>query len=338
MAIKQSPDIEPSEITPESVFRRRREFLKATLLAGLIPAAHTWGQTGSGGLAEPMPLGGDGQRERHSPFPAEGKLTDLQSWPSDVDAELTAFEDITGYNNYYEFGTGKTDPAKNAHTLRPQPWSVTVEGEANITGTFALEDLLKGHTLEDRLYRFRCVEAWSMVVPWVGFPLGDLLKRFEPNSRARYVQFFTLNDPEQMPGVRFPVLRWPYREGLTIAEAMHPLTLLTVGLYGQVLPNQNGAPLRLIVPWKYGFKSIKSIVRIRFMERQPETSWNIANAREYGFYSNVNPDKDHPRWSQATERVLGAGLFSSRIPTLLFNGYADQVASLYTGLDLMKNY
>ena len=338
MAIKQSPDIKPSEITPESVFRRRREFLKAALVAGLIPAAHTWGQTLSGGLAEPMPLSGDGQRERHSPFPAGGKLTDLQSWPSDVDTELTAFEDITGYNNYYEFGTGKTDPAKNAHTLRPQPWSVTVEGEANITGTFALEDLLKGHTLEDRLYRFRCVEAWSMVVPWVGFPLGDLLKRFEPNSRARYVQFFTLNEPEQMPGVRFPVLRWPYREGLTIAEAMHPLTLLTVGLYGQVLPNQNGAPLRLIVPWKYGFKSIKSIVRIRFMERQPETSWNIANAREYGFYSNVNPDKDHPRWSQATERVLGAGLFSSRIPTLLFNGYADQVANLYTGLDLMKNY
>ena len=338
MAIKQSPDIKPSEITPESVFRRRREFLKAALLAGLIPTARTWGQTVSGGLAEPMPLSGHGRRERHSPFPADGKLTGLQSWPSDVDAELTAFEDITGYNNYYEFGTGKTDPAKNAHTLRPQPWSVTVEGEANITGTFALEDLLKGHTLEDRLYRFRCVEAWSMVVPWVGFPLGDLLKRFEPNSRARYVQFFTLNDPEQMPGVRFPVLRWPYREGLTIAEAMHPLTLLTVGLYGQVLPNQNGAPLRLIVPWKYGFKSIKSIVRIRFMERQPETSWNIANAREYGFYSNVNPDKDHPRWSQATERVLGAGLFSSRIPTLLFNGYADQVANLYTGLDLMKNY
>ena len=177
-----------------------------------------------------------------------------------------------------------------------------------------------------------------MVVPWVGFPLGDLLKRFEPTSRANYVQFFTLNDPDQMPGVRYPVLRWPYREGLTIAEAMHPLSLLTVGLYGQVLPNQNGAPLRLVVPWKYGFKSIKSIVRIEFTRNQPRTSWNMANAREYGFYSNVNPDKDHPRWSQATERVLGGGLFASRVPTLLFNGYADEVAGLYTGLDLMRNY
>ena len=338
MLIKRPPDVKPSDITPESTFFRRREILQAALAAGLIPAANAWGQTIDGGMPELMPLANGGQRERTNAFPAGGKLTNLQPWPNDIEAETTAFEDISGYNNYYEFGTGKTDPAKNAHTLRPHPWSVTVEGEAQKTGTFALEDLLKGHTLEDRLYRFRCVEAWSMVVPWVGFPLGGLLKRFEPTSRARYVQFFTLNDPDQMPGVRYPVLRWPYREGLTIAEAMHPLSLLTVGLYGQVLPNQNGAPLRLILPWKYGFKSIKSIVRIRFMENQPETSWNIANAREYGFYSNVNPDKDHPRWSQATERVLGGGLFSSRIPTRLFNGYADQVASLYTGLDLMRNY
>ena len=338
MLIKRPPDVKPSDITPESTFFRRREILQAALAAGLIPAANAWGQGIGGGMPELMPLANGGQRDRTNAFPAGGKLTNLQPWPNDIEAETTAFEDISGYNNYYEFGTGKTDPAKNAHTLRPHPWSVTVEGEAEKTGTFALEDLLKGHTLEDRLYRFRCVEAWSMVVPWVGFPLGDLLKRFEPTSRARYVQFFTLNDPDQMPGVRYPVLRWPYREGLTIAEAMHPLALLTVGLYGQVLPNQNGAPLRLILPWKYGFKSIKSIVRIRFMENQPETSWNIANAREYGFYSNVNPDKDHPRWSQATERVLGGGLFSSRIPTRLFNGYADQVASLYTGLDLMRNY
>ncbi len=336
MLIKRPSDIKPSEITPESMFHRRRDILKAALAAGFLPAANAWGQAIDGTLEAPVPLADGTQRRRA--FPEDGNLRDLQPWPHDVERETTSFEDITGYNNYYEFGTGKTDPAKNAHTLRPHPWSVTVEGEAEKTGTFALEDLLRGHTLEDRLYRFRCVEAWSMVVPWVGFPLGDLLKRFEPNSRANYVQFFTLNDPEQMPGVRYPVLRWPYREGLTIAEAMHPLTLLTVGLYGQVLPNQNGAPLRLVVPWKYGFKSIKSIVRIRFMERQPETSWNMANAREYGFYSNVNPDKDHPRWSQATERVLGAGLFSSRIPTLLFNGYADQVAGLYTGLDLMRNY
>ena len=209
-------------------------------------------------------------------------------------------------------------------------------GRGAKTGTYTLEDILKPHALEERIYRFRCVEAWSMVVPWVGFPLGDLLKRFEPTSRAKYVQFFTLNDPDTMPGVRYPVLKWPYREGLTIAEAMHPLALLTVGVYGRPLPNQNGAPLRLIVPWKYGFKSIKSIVRIRFTDTQPETSWNMANAREYGFYSN--PDVPHPRWSQASERPLGGGLFASRVPTLLFNGYGEEVASLYTGLDLVRNY
>ena len=331
MLIKRPQDIKSSEITPESTFKQRRALLKTALAMGLIKAAGASAQ-------ELAPITRDELPSRAPPFPEDGRLTGLQPWPSDVDAEPTAFEDVTGYNNYYEFGTGKTDPARHAHTLKPHPWTVTVDGEADRTGTFAFEDLIKGHALEERIYRFRCVEAWSMVVPWIGFPLGDLLSRFQPNSRAKYVQFFTLNDPEQMPGVRYPVLRWPYREGLTIAEAMHPLTLLTVGLYGQVLPNQNGAPLRLIVPWKYGFKSIKSIVRIRFMEEQPQTSWNMANAREYGFYSNVNPDKDHPRWSQATERVLGGGLFSSRVPTLLFNGYADQVASLYTGLDLMANY
>ena len=321
MLIKRPQDIKPSEITPESTFKQRRGLLKAALAMGLIKAAGASAQ-------EPWPNN-----------PTEGTpLTGLKPWPSDVNAEPTAIEHVTGYNNYYEFGTGKADPARYAHTLKPHPWTVTVDGEADRTGTFAFEDLIKGHALEERIYRFRCVEAWSMVVPWVGFPLGDLLRSFEPNSRANYVQFFTLNDSEQMPGVRYPVLRWPYREGLTIAEAMHPLTLLTVGLYGQVLPNQNGAPLRLIVPWKYGFKSIKSIVGIRFMEEQPQTSWNMANAREYGFYSNVNPDKDHPRWSQASERVLGGGLFSARVPTLLFNGYADQVASLYSGLDLMANY
>ncbi len=321
MLIKRPQDIKSSEITPESTFKQRRALLKAALAMGLIKAA-----------------GASAQELRPNDPTEDGRLTGLQPWPGDVDAEPTAFEHVTGYNNYYEFGTGKTDPARYAHTLKPHPWTVTVDGEADRTGTFAFEDLIKGHTLEERIYRFRCVEAWSMVVPWVGFPLGDLLRSFQPNSRANYVQFFTLNDAEQMPGVRYPVLRWPYREGLTIAEAMHPLTLLTVGLYGQVLPNQNGAPLRLIVPWKYGFKSIKSIVRIRFMEEQPQTSWNMANAREYGFYSNVNPDKDHPRWSQASERVLGGGLFASRVPSLLFNGYADQVASLYTGLDLMANY
>jgi sulfoxide reductase catalytic subunit YedY len=335
MLIKRAPTIRPSEITPESMFRQRRTLLKTALALGLIPTASTYAQESQDEITA---ITHNDPAAQNSPFPENGQLTNLKAWPSKVDAALTPFEDVTGYNNYYEFGTGKTDPARNAHTLVPHPWTVTVEGEAENTGTFAFEDLIKGHTLEERIYRFRCVEAWSMVVPWIGFPLGDLLKRFAPTSQAKYVQFFTLNDPAQMPGVRYPVLRWPYREGLTIAEAMHPLSLLTVGLYGQVLPNQNGAPLRLIVPWKYGFKSIKSIVRIRFMARQPQTSWNMANAREYGFYSNVNPDKDHPRWSQATERVLGSGLFSARAPTLLFNGYADEVAGLYADLDLMRNY
>ncbi len=254
-------------------------------------------------------------------MPAEGdEFANVQSWPKSLDEEPNSWETITTYNNFYEFGTGKGDPARNAHMRQTDPWSVEVTGEAEKTGTYALEDILRPHTLEERVYRFRCVEAWSMIVPWVGFPLGDLLTRFAPTSRAKYVQFFTLNDPEQMPGVRRPVLEWPYREGLTIDEAMHPLTLLTVGLYGRVLPNQNGAPLRLIVPWKYGFKSIKSIVRIHFLETQPQTSWNMAAPQEYGFYSNVNPNVDHPRWSQATERRLGGGLFAQRIPTPMFNG------------------
>jgi methionine sulfoxide reductase catalytic subunit len=317
---RRANDIKPSMITPESVFRDRRRILKAAVAMGLIP-----------GLAF---------EARAAALPADGKFTDLDSWrgSSGLEDDVTAFEHASTYNNFYEFGTGKGDPARNAHTLITDPWSVRVEGEAQRTGTYTLEDILAPHALEERIYRFRCVEAWSMVVPWVGFSLGDLLQRFEPTSRAKYVQFFTLFDRSQMPGQRYPVLEWPYREGLTIEEAMHPLTLLTVGMYGRVLPNQNGAPLRLVVPWKYGFKSIKSIVRIRFSEEQPSTSWNMAAPREYGFYSNVNPNVDHPRWSQATERVLGGGLFSSRQPTLMFNGYADEVAHLYAGLDLVANY
>ena len=308
--------IRPSEITPESVFLNRRRVLQSAVAAGLVPGALT----------------------QAAEIPAGGQFTDLRSWPGSLDETPNTWEDITSYNNYYEFGTGKEDPARYAHTLRTDPWSVEVTGEADKTGTFTLEDVLRPHTLEDRIYRFRCVEAWSMVVPWVGFPLGELLTRFEPNSNAKFVQFFTLNDPEQMPGVRRRTLQWPYREGLTIAEAMHPLALLTVGVYGRTLPNQNGAPLRLIVPWKYGFKSIKSIVRIHFTDSMPQTSWNMAQPREYGFYSNVNPNVDHPRWSQASERRLGSGLFSSRIPTLMFNGYADEVAELYRGLDLVRNF
>ena len=316
--IKSTGNIKPSEITPESTFRNRRKILASAIAMGLLPA-----------LATPA---------RSATLPTAGAFAKLPAWPDSLTEEPNSYQDVTSYNNYYEFGTGKGDPVRNAHTLETDPWSVTVTGQADKKGTFTLEDILKPHVLEERVYRFRCVEAWSMIVPWVGFPLADLLQRFEPTSQAKYVQFFTLNDARQMPGLRYPVLDWPYREGLTIEEAMHPLTLLTVGVYGEVLPNQNGAPLRLIVPWKYGFKSIKSIVRIHFSSRQPRTSWNMAAPQEYGFYSNVNPNVDHPRWTQATERRLGQGLFSPRIPTLMFNGYAEQVARLYTGLDLARNY
>ena len=315
---KHKNDIKPSEITPEEIFFKRREVLQSAIAMGLFPALAT---TACG-----------------APLPASGEFSDLKSWPGSLSEAPNSFEDISSYNNYYEFGTGKDDPVRNAHTLKTDPWSVEVTGEAGKTGTFTLEDILKPHALEERIYRMRCVEAWSMIVPWVGFPLADLLRRFEPNSQAQYVQFFTLNDREQMPGLRSPVLEWPYREGLTIAEAMHPLTLMTVGVYGKALPNQNGAPLRLIVPWKYGFKGIKSIVRIDFSNRKPQTSWNMAAPQEYGFYSNVNPNVDHPRWSQASERSLGGGLFAARAPTLMFNGYAEEVAPLYTGLDLVRNY
>jgi sulfoxide reductase catalytic subunit YedY len=308
--------IKPSEITPEGTYLNRRTLLTAAVAAGLIPSIMSC---------------------EAATVPQSGDLADVKKWPGSTTEKANTFEEITGYNNFYEFGTDKGDPARYAHTLKTRPWSVQVSGEAAKTGTFTLEDILKPHSLEERIYRLRCVEAWSMVIPWVGFPLADLLKRFEPNSNAKYVQFITLADREQMRGVRSSVLEWPYREGLTIAEAMHPLAFVAVGLYGKVLPNQNGAPLRTVLPWKYGFKSCKSIVRIHFTDRQPQTSWNMAAPQEYGFYSNVNPQVDHPRWSQASERRLG-GLISPRIPTQMFNGYAEQVASLYTGLDLVKNY
>jgi sulfoxide reductase catalytic subunit YedY len=312
--------IQPSEITPESVFLSRRALLAGAVAAGLLPSILRRAE------AATIPAAGS----EFAPPPAK--------WPDSATDRLNTFEEITNYNNFYEFGTGKSDPAANAGKMKTTPWSVQVTGEAGKLGTFTLEDILKPHTLEERIYRHRCVEAWSIVVPWVGFPLADLLKRFEPTSKAKYVQFFSLADRDQMPGVRYDTLEWPYREGLTIAEAMHPLTLATVGLYGKVLPNQNGAPLRIVIPWKYGFKGTKSVVRIHFLESQPKTSWNTAGPSEYGFYSNVNPNKDHPRWSQAMERRLGGGLFAPRIPTQMFNGYAEQVAQLYTGLDLKKNF
>jgi sulfoxide reductase catalytic subunit YedY len=325
-------DIKPSEITPEAVFLNRRNLIAGAAAMGLLPGCQPDATAAA--------------------IPTSGEFTGVAPWPGSPDLMPNAWNDITTYNNYYEFGTSKEEPARNAHTLVTNPWSVEVTGEAGRKGSYTLEDILRPHTLEERIYRFRCVEAWSMVVPWVGFPMADLLKRFEPNSNAKYVQFFTLADEKQMPLIRRPSLDWPYTEGLTIEEAMHPLTLATVGLYGKVLPNQNGAPIRLIVPWKYGFKSIKSIVRIHFTDEKPRiatearsegwkwtTSWNEAQASEYGFYSNVNPTVDHPRWSQASERVLGGGLFNTRRQqTLMFNGYADEVASLYTGMDLAQNY
>lgn len=259
-----------------------------------------------------------------------------------TEENLAPYEVVSQYNNFYEFGTGKSDPARYAVNFRTAPWSVTVSGEAERTGTYTLEDILKPHALEERIYRLRCVEAWSMVIPWIGFPLADLLKRFAPTSNARYVQFKTLLDPKQMPGQRaglFNVLPWPYLEGLRMDEALHPLSFMAVGLYGKTLPPQNGAPLRLVVPWKYGFKSIKSIVEIRFSRTQPTTSWNRAAPREYGFFANVNPGVRHPRWSQAFERRLPGSLFNpNRIPTQLFNGYGDQVAALYEGMDLRRYY
>ena len=301
----------PSEITPRERYLNRREIIAGVTGASLGLVA------GNAAAAERLKY-------------AKNPRLSLSEAPN-------SYEDITTYNNFYEFGTDKADPSARAGHFRPKPWTVTVAGEAEITGAFALEDILKPHALEERIYRLRCVEAWSMVIPWVGLPLSDLLKRFKPTSRARYVAFKTVQRPSEMPGQRFPVLDWPYVEGLRIDEAMHPLTILAVGLYGEVLPNQNGAPLRLVVPWKYGFKSIKSIVEIRFTEKQPPTSWSLSAPREYGFYANVNPGVDHPRWSQAEERRIGAGLFTPRQPTLMFNGYAGQVAGLYAGMDLRKN-
>jgi sulfoxide reductase catalytic subunit YedY len=267
--------------------------------------------------------------------PSARRYPDLRKSPLSVAETPNSFKDITRYNNFYEFGTDKYSPAQTAQSLRTRPWTVTVEGEVKHPKTYDIDTLTRISPLEERIYRLRCVEGWSMVIPWVGFALGDLIKQVQPTSRARYIEFITLHDPEQMPGQRSRVLDWPYTEGLRLDEAMHPLTLLAVGLYGEVMPNQNGAPLRLVVPWKYGFKSIKSIVRMRFVEQQPVSAWTRANPEEYGFYSNVNPEVDHPRWSQARERRIGE--FSKR-QTLMFNGYAEQVAHLYRGMDLKKNF
>jgi sulfoxide reductase catalytic subunit YedY len=320
-------DIQSSEITSRETFLGRREFISR----GLTRAAGV-----AGGAALLSACISDEEAGAATPTSATG-LSGVRPAAAEyrVSDEQTPREDATSYNNFYELGTGKDDPARNADSLRTRPWSVRIEGEVAKPGRVPLEDLLKPHTLEERIYRLRCVEAWSMVIPWVGFPLGDLLARFEPTSKARYVAFETLVDAEQLPGQRRSVLDWPYREGLRIDEAMHPLCILAVGMYGEVLPGQNGAPLRLVVPWKYGFKSIKTIVTIRLQEHEPPTSWNLSAPSEYGFYANVNPQVDHPRWSQARERRVGEW---RKRDTLSFNGYADQVASLYTGMDLRKHF
>jgi sulfoxide reductase catalytic subunit YedY len=306
----KSTSIKPSEITPQEVFYNRRHFLQlatGAALAGLLPSGVLAGET----------------------------LANVKKATEILPDQLTPLKDITSYNNFYEFGTAKEDPAINAGSLRTRPWTIAVEGEVNKPKVFDIEELLKLAPLEERIYRLRCVEAWSMVIPWVGYSLAELLKRVEPTGNAKFVEFISLEDPKQMPGQRSATLNWPYREGLRIDEAMQPLTLLAVGLYGEVLPNQNGAPIRLVVPWKYGFKSAKSIVKIRLVEKQPISSWMEAGPSEYGFYSNVNPAVDHPRWTQAKERRIGE--FFKR-PTLPFNGYADQVAQLYAGMDLTKYF
>ncbi|MBQ0809892.1 protein-methionine-sulfoxide reductase catalytic subunit MsrP [Roseovarius sp.] len=304
MAHRWTNTLSDKDVTPEAAFLNRRQMI-AGVAAGVglsLGAARAQAQT---------------QPEALTP----------NSW-----------DDITNYNNYYEFGTDKGDPARNARTLTTKPWSVTIDGLVDRPGAYDFDEIMAKMTIEERLYRFRCVEAWSMVVPWNGFELADLLDLAGVQSAAKYVAFETVLRPDEMPGVRYPVLDWPYVEGLRLDEALHPLTIMATGIYGRDIPNQNGAPLRLVVPWKYGFKSIKSVVRITLTDKEPPTSWNKANAGEYGFYSNVNPEVDHPRWSQATERQIGGGLFSPRVPTLMFNGYGDEVAGLYAGMDLKKNF
>jgi sulfoxide reductase catalytic subunit YedY len=302
MARRYTPDLTWNDVTPKELYLNRRQIMAgagAMLGAGLI---------------------GGGARAAED------------AW----DLTPNTFEEITTYNNFYEFGTGKDDPARNAHMMTTEPWSIVIDGMVDNPGTYSFEEIVEGMTIEERIYRLRCVERWSMVIPWNGFELADLLERVGVQDRARYVAFETLARPEEMPGLRVPVIEWPYREGLRLDEAMHPLTIMATGLYGEPMPKQNGAPIRLVVPWKYGYKSIKSIVRITLTDEQPPTAWNTYSAREYGFYSNVNPNRNHPRWSQAQERRIGGGLFARNIDTLMFNGYEEEVASLYEGMDLLE--
>jgi methionine sulfoxide reductase catalytic subunit len=323
MLIRKPSDIRSSEITPKSTYLNRRAFMTGGAALGAAGLA-------AGRIAQVF--------APQKSVAADTKLTTVTSPLSTTGEQLTPLKDITSYNNFYEFGVEKSDPERNAGRLRTRPWTVKVDGLVKTKKTIGVDDLLKYRPLEERVYRHRCVEGWSMVVPWIGYSLSELIKWAEPLPKAKYVQFLTLADPELMPGMSQINLDWPYSEGLRMDEAMHPLTLLTFGLYGEVLPNQNGAPVRIVVPWKYGFKSAKSIVHIKFTSGQPITAWNEMSPREYGFYSNVNPNVDHPRWSQKTERRIGLPFWSQRRPTLMFNGYGDQVASLYSGMDLRKYY
>ena len=321
MLFRKAPDLRSSEVTPRELYLKRREFLQAAAAAAAGTAA---------ALVAPAVA------ESAQVVPP-GKLRKLTAAPSSlsIKEKPTSYSNLTTYNNFYEYGTDKDDPARNAGRLRARPWKIAIEGHVGKPGVFDVDEFIAAYTLEERIYRLRCVETWSAVIPWIGIPLGEVLKRVEPTPRAKFVEFVTLLDAAQMPGQRGDVLEWPYVEGLRLDEAMNPLAILAVGMYGEILPNQNGAPIRLVVPWKYGFKSGKSLVKIRFVESMPRTAWMKSAPQEYGFYANVNPDVDHPRWSQARERRLGE--FLPR-PTLMFNGYADQVSSLYKGMDLRRNY
>jgi sulfoxide reductase catalytic subunit YedY len=316
MLVKKASDIKPSEVTPKKIYMNRRQFLAgSTTLAGMS-------------LLKPAP-------RQPASLQSERKFTIAKRGEYTVPDKLTDYDEATGYTNYYEFSTGKRSVKNLSKDLETDPWTVSVGGEVEESKNLEIEEILHRFPLEERIYRWRCVEAWSMIIPWIGFPLKDLIAQCKPTSKAKFVEFTTLNDPDQMPGVKSDVLPWPYRESLRMDEAMHPLALMVVGMYDEILPNQNGAPLRLVVPWKYGFKGAKSIVRIRFTEKKPRSAWNRKKPQEYGFYANVNPEVDHPRWTQASERRIGE---EGRRPTLMFNGYADQVAGLYAGMDLKKNY
>ena len=349
-------NIQPSEITPRTLFEDRRSFMKTAgvgISAGLIVgSAGLWSGKAhaaqiAGGATEGagrligranVPAPEKVATKSTSIYVPRQKITGYTKTAYGAGEKLTKYQDITTYNNYYEFGTDKSDPAIQATLFKPRPWTISIEGEVKKAKTISIEELMKLAPLEERIYRHRCVEAWSMVIPWIGLPLASLIKWAEPTGNAKYIEFISANDAKTMPGVNSPVLDWPYTEGLRLDEAMNPLALLAVGLYGEVLPNQNGAPVRLVTPWKYGFKGAKAIVKIRLVEKLPLTTWVKSGPNEYGFYANVNPEVDHPRWSQSSEKPIGAGLFGGRIKTKMFNGYADQVAQMYAGMDLFHNF